>query len=96
MERMPAILTGFGLAVVLTILPFGAVAGHWLPRGTTLWLIAVAAILQIAVHLHFFLGIGLSGQHRERRITLLFACVLMFIMVGGTLWVMNNLYGRMM
>lgn len=96
MREMPTILTGFALAVILTVMPFAAVHGQWLSRGATLWLIAAAAILQIAVHLHFFLGVGFSGKHRERVSSLLFACVLMFIMVGGTLWVMNNLYVRMM
>ncbi len=96
MREMSTIVIGFGLAVILTALPFGAVIGQWLPREGTLWLIAIAAVLQIMVHLHFFLGVGFSGKHRERLSSLLFACVLMLIMVGGTLWVMTNLYWRMM
>ncbi|WP_164658939.1 cytochrome o ubiquinol oxidase subunit IV [Tropicibacter sp. Alg240-R139] len=96
MREMPTIVIGFCLAVILTALPFAVVIGQWLPRESTLWLIAVAAVLQIMVHLHFFLGVGFSSKHRERLTSLLFACVLMFIMVGGTLWVMTNLYWRMM
>lgn len=96
MRERNTILTGFALAVILTVIPFAAVYGGWLSRSATLWLIAVAAVVQIGVHLHFFLGIGFSGKHRERVSALLFASVLMFIMVGGTLWVMNNLYVRMM
>ncbi|MEM8630028.1 MAG: cytochrome o ubiquinol oxidase subunit IV [Pseudomonadota bacterium] len=96
MERLQAIFIGFGLAVVLTVLPFAAVLGKWLPRDATLWLIAIAAVVQIGVHLHFFLGVGFTRKHRERLVTLLFAGVLLFFMVGGTLWVMGNLYWRMM
>ncbi|MEM7091210.1 MAG: cytochrome o ubiquinol oxidase subunit IV [Pseudomonadota bacterium] len=96
MRELPTILIGFALAVLLTALPFAAVAGQWLPRGATIWLIAVAAVVQIIIHLHFFLGVGFTGKHRERITSLLFACVLMFVMVGGTLWVMGNLYWRMM
>ena len=96
MREMPGILIGFGLAVILTALPFAAVVGQWLARETTLWLIAIAALLQIVVHLHFFLGVGFTSKHRERITSLLFACVLLIIMVGGTLTVMNNLYWRMM
>lgn len=96
MQEMRKILIGFGLAVVLTALPFAAVAGQLVPRNATLWMIAIAAVVQILVHLHFFLGIGFTGPHRERLSSLIFACVLIFIMVGGTLWVMGNLYQRMM
>ncbi|WP_234999547.1 cytochrome o ubiquinol oxidase subunit IV [Roseovarius albus] len=93
---MRTILTGFALAVILTVLPFVAVIGQWLPREGTLWLIAITAVVQITVHLYFFLGVEITGKHRERLSSLLFACVLIFIMVGGTLWVMGNLYWRMM
>lgn len=96
MREMHHILTGFALAAILTALPFAAVYGQWFSRGATLWLIALAAVIQIVVHLHFFLGVGFAGKHRERITSLLFACVLMFIMVGGTLWVMSNLNWRMM
>lgn len=96
MREMQTIVIGFCLAVLLTALPFAAIIGQWLPREGLLWLITIAAALQIMVHLHFFLGVGFSSKHRERLTSLLFACVLMFIMVGGTLWVMTNLYWRMM
>lgn len=96
MHKKSAIWVGFALAVLLTVLPFAVVAGQWLPRTFTLWLIAGAAIAQIAVHLHFFLGIGFHRKHRERAISLAFACVLLFIMVGGTIWIMTSLYWRMM
>ncbi|MEM7074981.1 MAG: cytochrome o ubiquinol oxidase subunit IV [Pseudomonadota bacterium] len=95
MHEKSSIWIGFALAVFLTALPFAAVAGQWLAREATLWLIALAAIVQIAVHLHFFLGIGFHRKHRERAISLLFASVLLIIMVGGTIWVISNLYLRM-
>lgn len=96
MPRLSFIFVGFALAVILTALPFAAVAGQWMSREPLLWLIGIAAVVQIGVHLHFFLGIGLSGKHQDRSASLLFACVLMFIMVGGTIWVIGNLNYRMM
>lgn len=96
MNERVSILIGFCLAVVLTAVPFLTVAWNLLPRQAALWLIAVAAVVQIFVHLHFFLGIRFSGTHRDRLISLLFASVLLIIMVGGSLWVMGNLNWRMM
>jgi cytochrome o ubiquinol oxidase operon protein cyoD len=88
-------LIGIVLALTLTAIPFALVAMGTLPRGTTLAVILVAAIIQILVHLRFFLHIGLSTP-RENLIALAFAAVLILIMVGGTLWIMFDLYNRMM
>jgi cytochrome o ubiquinol oxidase subunit IV len=89
-------LIGLGLAVILTAIPFALVASGALARGTTLIIIAVAAIVQILVHLGFFLHIGFRTTPRENLIALAFAGVLIFFMVGGTLWIMFDLYYRMM
>ena len=88
-------LIGIVLALTLTAIPFALVAMGTLPRETTLAVILVAAVIQILVHLRFFLHIGLSTP-RENLIALAFAVVLIFIMVGGTLWIMFDLYNRMM
>jgi len=89
-------LIGIVLAVTLTAIPFALVALGTLPRETTLIVIVVAAILQILVHLRFFLHIDFAFTPRENLIALAFACVLIFIMVGGSLWIMFDLYHRMM
>ena len=88
-------LIGLALAVTLTAIPFALVAtGVW-SKDTTIGVIVAAALIQIVVHLRFFLHIGLSTP-RENLVALAFACVLIFIMVGGTLWIMFDLYHRMM
>lgn len=89
-------LIGLGLAVILTAIPFALVATGALTRLTTLAIIAIAAVLQILVHLGFFLHIGFRSTPRENLIALAFAAVLIFFMVGGTLWIMFDLYYRMM
>jgi cytochrome o ubiquinol oxidase operon protein cyoD len=88
-------LIGLALAVTLTAIPFALVATGALSKGATLGVIVAAALTQIVVHLRFFLHIG-SRTPRENLIALAFACVLIFIMVGGTLWIMFDLYHRMM
>jgi cytochrome o ubiquinol oxidase subunit IV len=95
-RTMRPYIIGIVLAVILTAIPFGLVATGALPRSTTLGVIIVFAIIQILVHLRFFLHIGLQSTPRENLIALAFAAVLIFLMVGGTLWIMFDLYHRMM
>lgn len=88
-------LTGLVLALVLTIIPFALVATGTLPSEETLLVIIVAAVAQILVHLRFFLHLGLSTTPKETLLAIAFACVLIFIMIGGSLWIMFDLYARM-
>ncbi len=87
---------GLALALILTAIPFALVATHALPRFSTLVVIAIAAIVQILVHLGFFLHIGFRSTPKENLIAMAFAAVLIVFMVGGTLWIMFDLYHRMM
>jgi cytochrome o ubiquinol oxidase subunit IV len=89
-------LIGIVLAVALTAIAFGLVVFKPLPRETALIVIAVLAVIQILVHLRFFLHIDVKSTPRENLIALAFACVLIFLMVGGSLWIMFDLYHRMM
>jgi len=87
-------LVGFVLAVILTVIPFWLVYTHALPAPRLMLVIAAAALLQILVHLHFFLHIGLSTP-KVNLAALAFAAVLIFLMVGGSLWIMIDLHSRM-
>ena len=89
-------LTGFVLALVLTVIPFGLVAMGVLPKSPTLIIIAVTAIVQVLVHLRYFLHLGLTTTPREIVLAIAFATILIFIMVGGSLWIMFDLHNRMM
>jgi len=88
-------LIGFALALLLTVIPFGLVVFASLPRMATLAAIAVAAVVQVVVHLRFFLHLDLKSTPRENLLAIAFAAVLIFIMVGGSLWIMFDLHHRM-
>ena len=92
-HRLKYYLIGFLLAVVLTLIPFSLVIGCVLPRQTTLIVVAICAVMQVLVHLRFFLGIGF-GAPRENVIMLAFTGVLILIMVGGTMFIMIDLDER--
>ena len=89
--------TGFTLSIALTAMAFALVMqGGGLPR----WIVSLgifgAAIVQILVHLHYFLHLDTSSSARWNVLALLFTLLIMIIFVGGTLWVMSNLDYRMM
>lgn len=88
-------LTGFCLALVLTVIPFGLVAADLLPRPTMLIVIFIAAIIQILVHLRYFLHLDLTTTPRENLLAIAFASLLIVIMIGGSLWIMFDLNHRM-
>jgi cytochrome o ubiquinol oxidase operon protein cyoD len=93
---MRTYIVGFGLALVLTAIPFALTAANVLSLTSTLLIIAVLAIIQVVVHLHYFLHIGFNSSPRENVLALAFAAILIVIMAGGTLWIMFDLHYRMM
>jgi cytochrome o ubiquinol oxidase operon protein cyoD len=88
-------IVGFVLAVVLTAIPFALVATQSLGRTQTVLVIAVAAVLQILVHLRYFLHLSFATSPRENLLAVAFTAVLIFLMIGGSLWVMLDLHMRM-
>jgi cytochrome o ubiquinol oxidase operon protein cyoD len=85
---------GLGLALALTLTAFGLV--HWgdTPRPTVLYVLGALALLQMVVHFRCFLHIGFR-QHRDDLQLILFSALLLVIMIGGTVWIMASLAGRM-
>ena len=75
------------------LLAIGALlGGNWI---TIMLIIAIAAVLQILVHLHFFLHINFTTTPKENLMAIAFTAVLIFLMVGGSLWIMIDLHQRM-
>ncbi|WP_404402199.1 cytochrome o ubiquinol oxidase subunit IV [Pelagibacterium halotolerans] len=94
-RRLRTYLTGFVLALVLTLIPFGLVATRVLPVEQIFAVIAVAAVAQVLVHLRFFLHLDWRTTPKENLLALGFAAVLICIMIGGSLVIMFNLHYRM-
>ena len=90
-----AYLVGIGLAALLTAIPFALVAWGGFGRTAVLATIGVCALVQVAVHLRYFLHIDFSRQQREDLHLILFSTLLLILMAGGTVWVLANLAGRM-
>jgi len=87
-------LLGFGLSVVLTALPF-LLVWNQAERATTIATLVTAGVLQLGVHLRFFLHLRFRGQQREDLQLVLFTFLILLFMIGGTVWIYGSLAGRM-
>jgi cytochrome o ubiquinol oxidase operon protein cyoD len=85
-------VTGFVLAVILTAIPFWLVMGNVLPsKGLTIFVILALAMVQIYVHMVFFLHMTSSAEGGWTWMSLLFTLVLLVITLSGSIWIMYHL-----
>ena len=87
---------GFVLSVVLTAAAFGIVTQHWLPQLESVIALAVLALVQIVVHLVYFLHMNTSSSQRWNLTAFGFTVLVAVILIGGTLWVLHNVSMQMM
>ena len=90
-------LTGFGLSVVLTAIPFWLVMSGVLgdKQVTALVVMAFAAV-QIVVHMIYFLHLNTTSEGGWTMMALIFTIVMVVIAMTGSLWVMHHLNINMM
>ena len=90
-------LTGFVLAVILTVIPFWLVMGEVLDNRTlTALVIFACAILQIFVHVHYFLHLDTRAEGGWSLISFVFTIVIVGIMISGSVWIMYHLNTNLM
>ena len=89
-------LTGFILAVILTVIPFFLVMNPVLSGGATLATILALAVVQIWVHLVFFLHIGVRPGQGWATASFLFTAFVTLFLILGSVWIMWNMHHNMM
>lgn len=90
-------LIGFGLSVVLTAIPFWLVMSGALGNTQATALIVMAfAVVQILVHMVFFLHMSTKSESGWTMLALIFTIVLVVIAFAGSVWVMYHLDTNMM
>jgi len=90
-------VTGFVLAVVLTTIPFWLVMAKVFANPTvTTFVILGFAIVQIYVHMVFFLHMTSKAEGGWTWMSLIFTLVLVVITLSGSLWITYNLKANMM
>ena len=84
-------LYGYIISVILTLLAFGLVIlggfSYWLIIGVLLGL----ATIQLFVQLYFFLHLNDEAKPRWKFNTFVSAAIVVFVVVLGSLWIMQNL-----
>ncbi|GIU01784.1 cytochrome o ubiquinol oxidase subunit IV [Shewanella morhuae] len=80
-------LMGFVLSVILTAIPFWAVMTHHFEKSTTLSLVLVMAIVQIVVHLKYFLHLDFSKEGKINTFSFLFTALIIVMVVGLSVWI---------
>ena len=88
---------GFILAVVLTAIPFYLVMNNVIQdRSTAVLVLGGFAIVQIVVHMVYFLHMNGKIQGGWTMLSTIFTVVFVAIAIAGTLWVMFHMNTNMM
>ena len=91
-------LIGFVLSVVLTAIPFGMVmdkAHYGFGVETVLAAILVLAVVQVFVHVVYFLHMDRSAEQRWNVVAFAFTVMILVIVVSGSVWIMHNATSNM-
>ena len=90
-------MIGFGLSVILTAIPFILVmAGVFDSKLLTAFLVMALAVVQIIVHMVYFLHMSPRSEGGWTMMALIFTLVIVGITLAGSLWVMHHLNANMM
>jgi len=89
-------LIGFILSVVLTAVPFAMTMLHLMPLATLIPVIIGIGVVQIVVHLVYFLHMNVSSSQVWNNAAFVVALIIVLILIVGTLWVMYHMNHNMM
>ncbi|MBC3483516.1 cytochrome o ubiquinol oxidase subunit IV [Pseudomonas sp. SWRI59] len=89
-------MIGFVLSIILTAIPFGLVMFPSLPKNLTVLVVVAMAVIQVVVHLVYFLHMDRSQEQRSNVSTFLFTAMVIALLVGLSLWIMFNIHIEMM
>jgi cytochrome o ubiquinol oxidase subunit IV len=87
---------GFLLSVVLTAVPFWLVMAGPFSQATTAFAIMAFALVQVVVHMIYFLHMDTKSEGGWTIMALAFTIVITVIVLAGSLWVMYHMNANMM
>lgn len=89
-------IIGFASSLVLTMIAYLLVRYGSLNKSVLVVVLSLLALIQFGVQLIYFLHVGREFTPRLKLMIMLFMFAIVFIIVGGSIWIMNNIDGRMM
>ena len=91
----PSIL-GFIFSLILTVATYRFVTREVLIGSMLTFTIFGLGAFQVLIQLFFFLHLGMESKPHWNSITFLFMVLITIIIVGGSMWIMQNLNYHMM
>ncbi|HUC17627.1 MAG TPA: cytochrome o ubiquinol oxidase subunit IV [Acetobacteraceae bacterium] len=89
-------VTGFILSVLLTAVPFALVMSGTVPAATAVPAAIGLAVVQMVVHLVYFLHMNRASSQSWNMAALVFTVIIVAILVAGSLWIMYHMNANMM
>lgn len=86
---------GFVLSIILTAVPFTLVMAGAMSHGALVFVILACAVAQIVAQLRYFLHLDRSEAMYWNLMSLLFTFFIIFLFVGGSVWIMYSMHDRM-
>jgi cytochrome o ubiquinol oxidase operon protein cyoD len=86
---------GFVSSVVLTLTAYVLGTRRTFSTNIIVACIASLALVQFVLQMLFFLHIGEERKPRWKQLVMWFMLGIVFLIVGGSIWIMNNLNSRM-
>jgi len=86
---------GFAASIALTLVAYLLATHGRAGTNTLVALLAGLAIVQFLVQMVFFLHVGEERRPRWKLLVMWLMLIVVLILVGGSIWIMNNLNYRM-
>lgn len=87
---------GFLLSIILTLAAYYIIESKHFGNGLATLLVVGLGLAQAWIQLYFFLHVFDEAHPRWNLLSLLFMAMVVFIIVGGSLWIMKDLEYRTM
>ena len=100
--NLSSYVRGFVASLVCSVIAFVLVEDHVASGHETfshhflIFTVLTLAIIQLGVQLVYFLHLGRESSPRWNLTIFAYAAVLLICLVGGSLWIMNNLNNNLM
>ena len=87
---------GFVFSIILLLAAYRIVTYYHLTSLGIIRAVFALGVLQALVQLAFFMHLGLEDKPYWHMVTFLFTALIIFIVVGGTIWIMSELSYNLM
>ncbi|WP_041069287.1 cytochrome o ubiquinol oxidase subunit IV [Candidatus Ishikawella capsulata] len=95
-NNVKSYLIGFIFSLILTGIPYGIVMSNKLSKTTMTSVVLTCALLQVVVHLIYFLHLDTKSENGWNILAIVFSLIVILIIVLGSLWIMGHLNHNMM